>query len=176
MTGDTDAEGMAAIRFARSAATGNQVYAGVAAPAGSYDASGVMQAVMWDPKYPMAMASNENDIVNTKADFSFSGATVMTDMGGGKALGGWKIEVTSGDEAVDGAPAALGDGRLGEGLRDRHIRAEDLRNGRWSAAEGQANDSISGDGGEKYTSDRRCRTPTTVCRWPARPRTPACSR
>ena len=149
--GTTDDAGMAAIRFARSAATGNQVYAGVAAPAGSYDASGVMQAVMWDPKYPMAMASNENDIVNTMADFSFSGATVMTDMGGGNALGGWKIEVTSGDEAVDGAPAALGaDGsaKVSETVTSVPKTYEMAMVG-W---EGQSNDTISGDGGERYTS------------------------
>ena len=62
-------------------------------------------------------------------DFSFSGATITTDMGGGKALGGWAVEVTSGDddEAVDGAPTCARCGRLGEVLRDGHIRTEDLQ-------------------------------------------------
>jgi hypothetical protein len=152
MTGDTDADGMAAIRFARSAATGNQVYAGVAAPAGDYHASGAMQAVMWDPKYAMAAASNEGDIVNTMADFSFSGATVdRGDYGGGMALGGWAVEVTSGDEAVDGAPAALGaDGsaKVSETVTSVPKTYEMAMVG-WKD---QLDDTISGDGGERYTS------------------------
>ncbi len=105
MTGD---DGMASMRIARSMAANHTVYASVAAPTGSYATDGAMQAVMWDAKYTAHMASNGSDITNTMADFSFSGATVTTDFGGGNALGGWAISVTSGDEAVDGAPAALG--------------------------------------------------------------------
>ncbi len=104
----TGADGSASIRFARDGTTGNTVYATVAAPADYYHTSGAAQVVTWDSKDRMASASNDEDIVNTKAEFSFSGATVMTDMGGGKALGGWAISVTSGGDAVEGAPAALG--------------------------------------------------------------------
>ena len=88
-----------------------------------------MQAVTWMSQHRMTDASNAGDIVNTKADFSFSGATVMTDMGGGKALGGWAVEVTSGadDEAVDGAPDELGADGSAKLLRDGHIRTEDLQ-------------------------------------------------
>ena len=38
-----------------------------------------------------------------------SGATVMTDYGGGEALAGWEISVTSGGDAVPGAPTMLDD-------------------------------------------------------------------
>ena len=90
----TDANGMAALRFARAGTSLNTVYASVAAPSGTYHTSGAMQAVMWNSQYPAAPASNDADIVNTMADFSFGGATVMTDMGGGMPLGGWAISVT----------------------------------------------------------------------------------
>ena len=40
---------------------------------------------------------------------NISGATVMTDYGGGEALGGWAISVMMGDAEVDGAPDMLGD-------------------------------------------------------------------
>ncbi|MYJ10841.1 MAG: hypothetical protein F4086_11040, partial [Gemmatimonadetes bacterium] len=147
MTGD---DGMASMRLARSMATNHTVYASVAAPAGSYHTSGAMQAVTWDAKYAMSMASNEADIVNTMASFSFSGATVMTDMGGGKALGGWKIAVTSGGSAVAGAPAALG--ADGSASHSETVAAGDLPKSYMIAmADDQANDST-GDGGEKYSS------------------------
>ena len=105
MSGD---DGMASLRIARSAASNHTVYASVAAPTGSYDTDGAKQAVMWDGKSTMHAAGNSSDITNTMADFSFSGATITTDFGGGTELGGWAISVTSGDDAVEGAPTELG--------------------------------------------------------------------
>ena len=146
----TGATGMASIRIARAGTTGNTVYAAVAAPAGSYHTSGAMQAVPWNSQYPATVASNDADIVNTMADFSFSGATIMTDYGGGMALGGWKVSVMSGDEAVDGAPDELGDD--GSASFSESVDAGDLpKTYMISMADDQANDST-GDGGEKYTS------------------------
>ncbi|MCY4669552.1 MAG: carboxypeptidase regulatory-like domain-containing protein [Rhodococcus sp.] len=107
---EAGADGVASLRFARSMATNDTVYVSVAAPEGTYHTSGAMQAVTWDAKSPTSTASNDADIVNTMAKFSFGGATVdRGDYGGGNALGGWKVSVTSGadDEAVDGAPIAL---------------------------------------------------------------------
>ncbi|MCY4574776.1 MAG: carboxypeptidase regulatory-like domain-containing protein [Gemmatimonadetes bacterium] len=146
----TDEDGRASIRIARAGTTGNTVYAAVAAPAGSYDTDGDMQAVMWNPQMTMAAASNSADIVNTMASFSFGGATIMTDMGGGNALGGWKVSVTSGadDEAVDGAPAALG----ADGMASFSETVTSVpKTYTITMADDQANDST-GDGGEKYTS------------------------
>ncbi|MYE93587.1 MAG: hypothetical protein F4238_09515, partial [Gemmatimonadetes bacterium] len=156
MSGD---DGMASIRFARSAASNHTVYASVAAPAGSYHTSGAMQAVMWDAKYPMSMSSNDADIVNTMASFSFSGATVMTDMGGGEALGGWKIAVTSGGSAVAGAPGALG--ANGSASVSETVAAGDLPKSYMIAMVGwedqpddvsRSDDEVTGDGGERFTS------------------------
>ena len=147
-TGTTDADGKASIRFKRDGTTGNTVHAAIAAPAGDYHAAGGMQAVTWDSQHRMTDAANAGDIVNTKADFSFSGATVLTDMGGGKALGGWKIEVTSGDEAVDGAPDELGD----DGSESFSETVTSVpKTYKIAMADDQANDST-GDGGETYAS------------------------
>ena len=153
--GTTGDDGMASMRIARAGTTGNTVYAAVAAPAGSYHTSGAMQAVMWDPQMTAHPASNNADIVNTMASFSFGGATVMTDFGGGMALGGWKVSVTSGadDEAVDGAPTALG--ADGSASFSEAVAAADLPKTYeiemvgWKA---QSNDTLTGDGGERYTS------------------------
>ena len=147
----TDDAGMAPIKFAREGTTGNQVYATVAAPAGSYHASGATQAVTWMSQHRRTDASNAGDIVNTMVDFSFSGATITTDMGGGKALGGWAVEVTSGDddEAVDGAPTALGaDGSA----KFSETVTSVPKTYKIAVADDQANDST-GDGGEKYASN-----------------------
>ena len=151
MTGDA---GMASMRIARAGTTGNTVYAAVAAPAGSYDTSGDMQAVMWDPQMTAHAASNNADIVNTMVDFSFGGATVdRGDYGGGNALGGWAVSVTSGDKAVDGAPAKLG--ADGSASHSETVAAADLPKtyeiemAGWKA---QSNDTLTGDGGERYTS------------------------
>ena len=150
-TGMTDADGTASIRFAREGTTGNTVHAAIAAPSGDYHAAGGMQAVTWNSQHRMTDAANAGDIVNTKADFSFSGATVLTDMGGGKALGGWKIEVTSGDEAVDGAPDELGDDGS-ESFSETVTSVPKTYEMAVVGWEDQSNDTISGDGGERYTS------------------------
>ncbi|MYD15327.1 MAG: hypothetical protein F4X00_17180, partial [Gemmatimonadetes bacterium] len=149
----TDTDGMASLRFSRSMATGNMVYASVAAPEGDYHTSGMMQAAMWDAKYPMSMASNDEDILNLKADFSFSGATITTDFGGGEALGGWAISVTKPDSAgdpavIDGAPEKLGTD--GSAKYSEVVDAGDLPvTYTVKVAADQAN---SMDGGEKYSA------------------------
>ncbi|MCY4572352.1 MAG: cadherin-like beta sandwich domain-containing protein [Gemmatimonadetes bacterium] len=106
--GMTGVTGGAAIRIARAGTSGNTVYAAVAAPEGSYHTSGMMQPVPWDPKYPATVATNAADIVNLKADFSFSGVTITTDFGGGKALGGWAITIGSDKSAAADTPDKLG--------------------------------------------------------------------
>ncbi len=150
---ETGDDGMASLRIARSAAANHTVYASVAAPAGSYQTSGAMQAVMWNAQMTTHADSNDEDIVNTMASFSFDGATIMTDMGGGNALGGWAISVTSGDDAVDGAPTKLG--ADGSAMFSESVAAGDLPKSykvemaSWMA---QSNDTLTGDGGERYTS------------------------
>ena len=104
----TDADGMASLRFARSMSSANTVHASVAAPAGDYYADGEKQAITWNSQDRMTDAANDGDIVNTKADFEFSGATITTDFGGGKALGGWAISVSSDKSAAADTPAKLG--------------------------------------------------------------------
>ena len=142
-TGET---GMTAIRIARAGTDDNKVYAAVEPPEGDFHTSGMMQPVPWDPKSPVTMAGNDADIVNLKADFSFSGATITTDMGGGKALGGWAISVSSGDDAVDGAPEALG--ADGTASFSEVVDAADLpKTYTVAVADNQAN---SLDGGENY--------------------------
>ena len=68
-----------------------------------------MTDVTWDPQMFAVDATNANDIVNLNVDVSISGATVMTEYGGGEALAGWAIDVMMGDAAVAGAPTMLGD-------------------------------------------------------------------
>ncbi len=152
-TGTTDDDGMATIRFARAEASGHKVYAGVAAPAGSYEADDDMQSVSWDPKNRMTDASNSGDIVNTMASFSFGGATRKTDFGGGKMLGGWKVSVMSGDKAVAGAPAALGANgmaKFSETVATADMpKTYEIEMAGWKA---QPNDTLTGDGGERHTS------------------------
>ncbi|MCY4571659.1 MAG: fibronectin type III domain-containing protein, partial [Gemmatimonadetes bacterium] len=146
----TDAEtgetGLTAIRIARAGTDDNTVYAAVEPPEGDFHTSGMMQPVPWNPKYPATMAGNEADIVNLKADFSFSGATITTDMGGGKALGGWAISVSSGDDAVDGAPEALG--ADGTASFSEVVDAADLPKTYTVAVAGNQANTL--DGGESY--------------------------
>ena len=105
----TNANGVASMRIARSMASNHTVYASVAAPAGDYHpAMSTRQAVMWDAQMTMHAASNDADIVNLKADFSFGGATIETDFGGGKALGGWAITIGSDKSAAADTPDKLG--------------------------------------------------------------------
>ena len=116
-TGTTDEDGMTAIRFARAGTTGSTVHARVAAPEGddNYHADADLQAVTWDAKSPMADAENEGDLLSLDVSFKFAGATREVQLAGedeprgGRPLGEWAIEVTSGDKAVDKAPTELED-------------------------------------------------------------------
>ncbi len=150
--GETGEDGMAAVRFARSAASGSTVYAMVAAPE-AYSGSDEMQAVQWDAKNRTVSASNDGDIVNLAVSATFGGATVATAYGGGEPLAGWAVEVTTGEgddaEAVEGAPEALGD--EGTATLEAEVAHEDLPVAYTLAiAENQAN---SLDGGETYAAD-----------------------
>ncbi|MDE0659869.1 MAG: carboxypeptidase regulatory-like domain-containing protein [Gammaproteobacteria bacterium] len=144
-TGD---DGMASMRIARSAASNHTVYASVAAPAGDYDTDGAMQAVMWDAQMTMHAASNSSDIVNLKADFSFNGATITTDFGGGMALGGWAISVSSDKSAAVDTPDkldAMGDAKYSEVVMADSLPVKYTV----AVAADQANTL---DGGEKYSA------------------------
>ena len=104
-SGDTGEDGSVMIKVARAGTSGNMVMAGVAAD--GYDVADGMTEVSWDPQMFATAAGNSNDIVNLNVDATVSGATITTDYGGGKALAGWAIGVTMGDNAVDGAPEML---------------------------------------------------------------------
>ncbi len=104
---DTDADGMASIRFARSMATGSMVWASVSSDDYTVEAD-AMQKIEWNAKSKMAMAMNDFDVLNLMVDAKISGATIMTDMGGGKPLADWAISVMMGGSMVDGAPTKLG--------------------------------------------------------------------
>ena len=138
------------------------VYAGVMAPDG-FGVGGDMQMVAWDPQSTMAAASNSQDIVNLKAEVSFSGATITTAMGGGDALAGWGIDVTMMDDdgdmvAVDGALEKLDDGGMGS-FTMMAGSAADLPMTYYVAfdadQEGEDADGNELDGGESYeTADK----------------------
>ena len=97
---------VASIRIAREGTSGNTVHAGVTADS-AYTVADGMTAVMWDPQKTYTMGANDNDIVNLNVDVTFSGATITTEYGGGKALGGWAVSVMMGDSAVADAPEML---------------------------------------------------------------------
>ena len=105
--GDTGEDGSVMIKVARAGTSGNMVMAGVSAD--GYDVADGMTEVSWDPQMFATAAGNSNDIVNLNVDATVSGATITTDYGGGKALAGWAIGVTMGDDAVEGAPEMLDD-------------------------------------------------------------------
>ena len=153
MSGD---DGMASMRIARSAASNHTVYASVAAPAGDYHTDGARHAVMWDAQMTSHAASNGSDIVNLKADFSFSGATITTDMGGGKALGGWAISVSSDKSAAADTPDKLGaDGSA----KYSEVVAADSLPVKYTAAvaadqKGKDADGYELDGGETYEATK----------------------
>ena len=110
-SGMTDEMGMTAIRVARAGTTGNTVHAKVSHD--DYDGDGTT-AVMWDPKKTYTMGANTNDIVNLNVDFTFGGATITTEYGGGDELAGWAVSVTTPGEddemvAVEDGPEALDD-------------------------------------------------------------------
>ncbi len=104
---DTGDDGMASIRFARSMATGSMVWASVSSDDYTVEAD-AMQKIEWNAKSKMAMAMNDFDVLNLMVDAKISGATIMTDMGGGNPLADWAISVTMGDSMVAGAPTKLG--------------------------------------------------------------------
>ena len=146
--GATGMTGETAIRIARAGTSANTVYAAVAAPAGSFHTSGAMQPVPWNPQYPVVPALNAADIVNTMASFSFSGATKTTALGGGKALGGWAISVSSDKSAAADAPAMLG--ADGSASYSEVVMADSLPvKYTVAVAADQANTL---DGGEKYSA------------------------
>ena len=140
-------DGMASMRIARMPGS-HMVYTSVAAPAGDYHTDGAMQAVMWDPQMTMHAASNSSDIVNLKADFSFSGATITTDFGGGMALGGWVISVSSDKSAAADTPTMLG--ADGSAKYSEVVMADSLPV-KYTVAVA-ANQANTLDGGEKYTA------------------------
>ncbi|MDE0073695.1 MAG: hypothetical protein OXU32_06905 [Gammaproteobacteria bacterium] len=139
MTGD---DGSVAIKVARAMTSGNMVMAGVSAE--GYDVADGMTEVTWDPQMFATSGANDNDIVNLNVDVSVSGATVMTDFGGGEALAGWAISVMMGDAAVEGAPTMLGaDGSAAFATTVASVPASFT----FSVAEDQDDDL---DGGEMY--------------------------
>ena len=107
----------ASVKVARAGTSDNTVHMMVGAEGYFMDPSAGMQAVTWDPQsfvHPAADANppavlNDADIVNLNVNVNVSGATVMTEYGGGEALAGWDISVTSGGDAVPGAPTMLDD-------------------------------------------------------------------
>ena len=141
-SGETDDDGMASIKVARADASGNMVYAGVMAA--DYDVADEMTAVEWDPQAFAAAAANDFDVVNLNVNVSVSGATVSTDLGGGVELAGWSIDVTSGDDDVDGAPTKLDD----DGMASLETTVDEVpATFAFSVADDQDNDL---DGGESY--------------------------
>ena len=149
-------DGMASMRIARSAASNHTVHASVAAPAGSYHTDGMRHAVTWDAKMTMHAASNSSDIVNTMADFSFGGATIETEYGGGKALADWAISVTSDKSAAANTPAKFDS--KGAAKYSEVVNADSLPvKYSLSVASNQANTL---DGGSKYEDNKLSYTHT----------------
>ena len=120
-----------------------------------------MQGVTWDSQWQGIDRRRRTlaDIVNLKADFSFGGATVTTDFGGGVALGGWAVEVTKpnadGDmEAVADGPTELGED--GTASHSEVVSADDLPvTYTVKVADNQVNTL---DGNEKYEGTERTHT------------------
>ena len=106
-SGETGDDGMAAIKVKRDRGS-NTVYAAVSSD-DYHVVEGSRQAVTWDQQKTAHDASNDGDIVNLNVDATFSGATITTESGGGDALAGWAVDVTSGEDAVEGddVPEAL---------------------------------------------------------------------
>ena len=164
-SGETDDDGMATIRFARADAGGDMVYAGVMAPEGDFDVAGDMQMVGWASKDKMTEASNSQDVVNLKAEVSFAGKTITTDLGGGMALAGWAIDVMmpgEGDEMVavegDDVPTMLDEEGMGS-LTMMAESAADLPMTYYVQFDAAQDDDL--DGGEKHeTVDKAMYTHT----------------
>ena len=164
-SGETDEMGMTSIRFARADAGGDMVYAGVMAPEGDFDVAGDMQMVSWASKDKMTAASNSQDVVNLKAEVSFAGKTITTDLGGGMALAGWAIDVMmpgEGDEMVavegDDVPTMLDEEGMGS-LTMMAESAADLPMTYYVQFDAAQDDDL--DGGEKHeTVDKAMYTHT----------------
>ena len=98
---ETGDDGKAELRIDRDDVAGNTVYADVSSD--DYEVVGGIEAVIWDAQMTSHEASNDGDIVNLNVDATFSGATITNDAGaGGDALVDWLVDVTSGDDAVEG--------------------------------------------------------------------------
>ena len=146
----------ASVKVARAGTSDNTVHMMVGAEGYFMDPSAGMQAVTWDPQsfvHPAADANppavlNDADIVNLSVNVNVSGATVMTDYGGGEALAGWDISVTSGGDAVPGAPTMLDDD--GNASFMTVVAPGDLPAAFMFAAADDQDDDL--DGGEMYES------------------------
>ena len=149
----------ASVKVARAGTSDNTVHMMVGAEGYFMDPSAGMQAVTWDPQsfvHPAADANppavlNDADIVNLSVSANVSGATVMTDYGGGEALAGWDISVVHVEEAVPvaGAPTMLDDD--GNAMLTHTLEPGDLpATFAFAAAEDQDDDL---DGGESYESN-----------------------
>ena len=142
---DTGDDGSVSIKVARARTSGNMVMAGVSAE--GYDVADGMTEVSWDPQMFATAGSNDNDIVNLNVDVAVSGATITTDHdGSGKALGGWALNVMSGDDAVDGAPEMLDDD--GNAAFTTSVEADDLPVSYSFDVADDQDDSL--DGGESF--------------------------
>ena len=164
--GETGADGMAEITFARAeVTTANTVYASVMAPDGEDDHYEVladpegMQEVVWASKDKTHAVSNTDNILNLMAVVNFSAETVTRDGhdGSGKALAGWAVDVTMGDgEAVEGAPETLG--ADGMATLKRKVAAADLLESpviytfAVDSTQKKMKDGSEKDGGEEYTA------------------------
>ena len=144
-SGDTGDDGSVAIKVARGYTSGNMVHASVSADGYSGDG---MTAVSWDPQMFATAASNSHDLVNLSVDATVSGATITTDYGGGKALGGWAISVMHGDDAVDGAAEMLDDD--GNAALMTSVEADDLPATFTFAVADDQDDKM--DGGENFSA------------------------
>ena len=146
----------ASVKVARAGTSDNTVHMMVGADDYFVDPTAGMQAVTWDPQsfvHPAADANppavlNDADIVNLSVNVNVSGATVMTDYGGGEALAGWDISVTSGGDAVPGAPTMLDDD--GNASFMTVVGPGDLPAAFMFAAADDQDDDL--DGGEMYES------------------------
>ena len=152
MTGDN---GLAMIRFARTADMSDNMVNATVAVDGYHVADG-MTPVAWDPKSAHTQGTNANDIVNLTANFSFSGATITTaHPESGQPLAGWTISVMSGADAVVGAPSELG--ADGSESVSEAVGAGDLpKTYTIAVADDQTGEDGEGnelDGGENYTAE-----------------------
>ncbi len=145
--GETGDDGSVSIRVARTGATGNTVHAAVALDGYHVDPDAGRQAVTWDPRSRTVEASNDADIVNRNVGVFVSGATIATDWGGGEPLGGWRIGVTSGGNAVEGAPKTLD----ADGTAMLATAVESIPATYVFALAGDQDDEL--DGGEKYETE-----------------------